>query len=134
MNANIFPGGSSQADPIVQDDTDRSMLAPQSVIGPFSADLSLFSSGKRVDAAQNDYTAFGVFVGARVKHRRALEESSGIVIEVDSEAGDDITTCRVVWDARTLDEALGYSRADSDIVWTNKLVCVEADSLADAEH
>lgn len=48
----------------------------------------------------------------------------GIVVHVDNNLKD-ITTCNVVWDCNTVEEALAVSINNSDIQWTNKLIVLE---------
>lgn len=51
---------------------------------------------------------------------------SGIVTELDAEHDlGGVTTCRVVWDAKTFKEAMESPREDHDIQWTNKLFRLE---------
>lgn len=69
---------------------------------------------------------YGFEVGDQVVHVKGSE--TGYVIEIDHDYDlGDVTTCRVVWDVESYQEALEVDRADSDIQWTNKLVKVMED-------
>lgn len=64
-------------------------------------------------------------VGDKVTHRKG-EGEIGFVMEVDFEYDlGGVTTCRVVWDVETFEQAKAVLREDQDIQWTNKLVKVE---------
>lgn len=64
-------------------------------------------------------------VGDRVTHRKGDGET-GFVIEVDFEYDlGGVTTCRVVWDVETFEQAKAAPLEHQDIQWTNKLVKVE---------
>jgi hypothetical protein len=65
---------------------------------------------------------YGFGVGDSVRHKKE-SEPTGIVTELDSDHDlGDVTTCRVVWGAESLEDAMSTPRADQDIQWTNKLV------------
>lgn len=67
---------------------------------------------------------YGFNVGDSVCHIKDYQ-MVGIVTEIDSEYDlGDITTCRVVWDAKDFQDAKNTPREDQDIQWTNKLVPV----------
>lgn len=64
-------------------------------------------------------------VGDKVTHRKGDGEI-GFVMEVDFEYDlGGVTTCRVVWDVETFEQAKAAPREDQDIQWTNKLVKIE---------
>lgn len=68
----------------------------------------------------------GLEVGDKVTHRKGDGET-GFVIEVDFEYDlGGVTTCRVVWDVETFEQAKASPREHQDIQWTNKLVKVDA--------
>lgn len=68
---------------------------------------------------------YGFSVGDPVWHVGDTEVV-GFVIELDSEYDQGgVTTCKVVWDAGTLEEAVKVPREDQDIQWTNKLLRVQ---------
>lgn len=70
---------------------------------------------------QLDQERYGFCVGSSVRHVKDSEP--GIVIEIDSDADlGEVTTCRVVWGAQSLQDALATPREDSDIQWTTKLL------------
>jgi len=74
---------------------------------------------KTTETAAVDY---GFVVGDMVTHV-GDNAVRGIVTELD--AGYDlggVTTCRVVWGAATVEEAMATPRDDQDIQWTNKLL------------
>jgi hypothetical protein len=65
---------------------------------------------------------YGFVVGNSVCHigDNAME---GIVTELDAEYDlGGVTTCRVVWGATSVEDAMATPREDQDIQWTNKLV------------
>lgn len=65
---------------------------------------------------------YGFDVGDLVFHIKD-NDMSAIVTEIDSEHDlGDVTTCRVVWDAKSLEDANNTPREDQDIQWTNKLI------------
>lgn len=67
---------------------------------------------------------YGVAVGDQVTHVRD-DSINGYVTELDADHDlGDVTTCRVVWGANSLDEAKDAPREDHDIQWTNKLEAV----------
>jgi hypothetical protein len=67
----------------------------------------------------NDY---GFDVADTVRHIKG-GAMSGIVTELDSEHDlGGVTTCRVVWGAESVEDAMATPREDQDIQWTNKLV------------
>lgn len=54
------------------------------------------------------------------------DEMLGIVTEIDSSHDlGDVTTCRVVWGAKSVDDAKGIPHEYQDIQWTNKLIRVK---------
>jgi hypothetical protein len=62
-------------------------------------------------------------VGSNVQHVRD-DSLNGVVVEMDEDLGG-VTTCRVVWGAKSLEDALAASREDQDIQWTTKLLLVD---------
>jgi ABC-type proline/glycine betaine transport system substrate-binding protein len=76
--------------------------------------------------AQAHTLLYGFAVGQRVEHIKDRGGVVGVVIEIDADHDlGEVTTCRVMWDCQSLEQALGLLREDSDIVWTNKLVLAE---------
>lgn len=77
--------------------------------------------------AGNATIDYGFGVGDAVCHigDNAME---GIVTELDADYDlGGVTTCRVVWDAASVADAMATPRDDQDVQWTNKLVLVEKD-------
>lgn len=69
-----------------------------------------------------DVCDYGFVVGNSVCHI-GDNAMAGIVTELDAEYDlGGVTTCRVVWGAESLEDALATPREDQDIQWTNKLV------------
>ena len=67
---------------------------------------------------------YGFEVGDTVCHVKDTA-ASGLVTEIDADYDlGDVTTCRVAWGAKSLEEALAFPRDDQDIQWTNKLTRV----------
>lgn len=69
-----------------------------------------------------DVIDYDISIGDTVCHvgDNAME---GIVTELDAEYDlGGVTTCRVVWDAKSVEDAMATPREDQDIQWTNKLV------------
>jgi len=65
-------------------------------------------------------------IGDKVTHRKGDGET-GFIVEVDFEYDlGGVTTCRVVWDVETFEQAKAAPREHQDIQWTNKLVKVDA--------
>lgn len=62
-------------------------------------------------------------VGSNVQHVRD-DSLKGVVVEMDEYLGG-VTTCRVVWGAKSLEDARASHREDQDIQWTTKLVLVD---------
>lgn len=76
---------------------------------------------------------YGFEVGSSVFHVKDVGGDAGIVTEIDNEFDlGDVTTCRVVWGAVDLADALATPKEDRDIQWTNKLVPVTAEAGANA--
>lgn len=68
---------------------------------------------------------YGFGVGDQVVHLKGDAEA-GYVTELDSEHDlGDVTTCRVVWGAKSFEDAKNTPREDQDIQWTNKLCAAE---------
>lgn len=65
---------------------------------------------------------YGFQVGDTVCHLKD-GETLGVVTELDADHDlGGVTTCRVVWGANSVEDAMATPRADQDIQWTNKLV------------
>lgn len=62
-------------------------------------------------------------VGSNVRHLRD-DSLEGVMVQIDEDLGG-VTTCRVVWGAQSLEEALATPREDQDIQWTTKLVLAD---------
>lgn len=76
---------------------------------------------------------YGFAVGHSVFHVKDVGGEAGIVTEIDDEFDlGDVTTCRVVWGASDLADALATPKEDRDIQWTNKLVLVSTEAKANA--
>lgn len=74
------------------------------------------------NSEKNIMVDYGFNVGDSVYHIKD-NNMSAIVTEIDFEHDlGDITTCRVVWEAKSLEDALNTPREDQDIQWTNKLI------------
>jgi len=72
--------------------------------------------------APNGAVDYGFLVDDFVEHVRD-NTLIGIVVQIDSEHDlGGVTTCRVVWGAKTVAEAHATDKIDQDIQWTNKLV------------
>ncbi|MBB4867819.1 hypothetical protein HNP46_006738 [Pseudomonas nitritireducens] len=70
---------------------------------------------------QIELERYGFTVGSTVQHIK--DPQPGIVTEIDSDQDlGDVTTCRVVWGAESLQDALDTPRPDQDLLFTNKLV------------
>ncbi|MEG0869221.1 MAG: hypothetical protein RSG77_19510 [Hafnia sp.] len=68
---------------------------------------------------------YGFEVGSAVNHVKDIGGEEGIVIEIDADHDlGDVTTCRVVWGAKSICEARAAERSDSSVHWTNKLALV----------
>jgi hypothetical protein len=53
---------------------------------------------------------------------------TGIVTEIDTDCDlGGVTTCRVVWGAKSSEDAMSTLREDQDIQWTNKLILADSD-------
>jgi hypothetical protein len=69
---------------------------------------------------------YGFIVGDSVTHVKEPYGPKAFVTEIDADHDlGGVTTCRVVWNAMTWDEAKNSPREDSDIQWTNKLTVVD---------
>lgn len=81
-------------------------------------------SNNVMEENKNTEAYYGFNVGDTVCHIKDYE-MTGIVTEIDSEYDlGDVTTCRVVWGAENVTDAMQTPREDQDIQWTNKLVAI----------
>ncbi len=68
---------------------------------------------------------YGFAVGDVVNHVKDAS-ATGVVTEIDTDFDlGGVTTCRVLWDVGTLEEAHTFPYKDQDVQWTNKLARVE---------
>lgn len=67
---------------------------------------------------------YGFQLHDRVSHIKD-NDLHGIVTELDGDHDlGGVTTCRVVWGAYSVEDAMSTPRDDQDIQWTNKLILV----------
>lgn len=68
-------------------------------------------------------TQYGFEIGDSVFHIKDVGGMKGVVFEIDADHDlGDVTTCRVAWGAKDIDDALKFPRSETDVQWTNKLI------------